>query len=135
MKQSAFQFTTPRLTSIIYKENSSIKLEHEKKFDCQSSISVKKRTQIATVELTMIIGEKDKTPFFICGQIEADFKWDDSFSDDMIDKMLKNNAASLLLSYLRPIIANITNYSRFHTINIPFMDFRESIDVSNNSDS
>lgn len=55
-------------------------------------------------------------------------KWDSSFSAEMVDKMLKSNAPSLILSYLRPVIALVTGNTRFSTINIPFMDFRHSSD-------
>lgn len=128
MKESKFQFTNPRLVSFTYQEKNNI--NNVDKFDmpCNSNINVQKSItdNTALVSLMLIIGIPDETPFTIAAEIKANFKWDDSFSDDMVDKMLKNNAASLLLSYLRPLIATLTNNTHFGPINIPFMDFRNS---------
>ena len=41
----------------------------------------------------------------------------------MVDKLLNQNAPSLLLSYIRPIVVQITAASPFPTYNIPFMNF------------
>ena len=41
----------------------------------------------------------------------------------MINKLLNQNAPSLLLSYLRPVIAQVTMASPYGAYNIPFIDF------------
>ena len=58
------------------------------------------------------------------------FTWND-LDDEMVDTLLRQNAPALLLSYARPIIASITNASKFPTYNIPFFDFsEESVNVT-----
>ena len=41
----------------------------------------------------------------------------------MIDRLLNQNAPSLLLSYLRPIVAQVTSASKNGTYKIPFVNF------------
>ena len=43
-----------------------------------------------------------------------------------VKELLKINGASVLLSYIRPIVANLTNSSQYSVLNIPFMDFTQS---------
>ena len=54
----------------------------------------------------------------------SDFKWED-LDEKTVDSMLNLNAPALLLSYMRPIVANITNSSKFPTYNLPFINFKE----------
>ena len=78
----------------------------------------------ATVSLTIEIGETDdNVPFYIKAKEQADFKWDESVADIMLDRLLNQNAPSLLLSYLRPIVAQVTNSSKYGVYNIPFVNF------------
>lgn len=44
---------------------------------------------------------------------------------EISEAMLKCNAPALLLSYMRPIVANITNVSKFPVYNLPFVNFQE----------
>ena len=41
----------------------------------------------------------------------------------MVDQLLRQNAPALLLSYLRPTVAQITSSSEFETFDIPFVNF------------
>lgn len=93
------------------------------------SINIEKRlinSNEAEVELSIEIGEKsEKAPFYIIAKEGAMFKWDDeSFSsEEEINKLLEINAPALLVSYLRPIISNITGASKYPSYNIPFINF------------
>ena len=70
------------------------------------------------------LGEKNsQVPFYISAIEAAGFRWDDTLKDDMVNKLLNQNAPSLLLSYLRPIVTQITAASPFDAYNIPFMSF------------
>ena len=55
----------------------------------------------------------------------AEFRWPDSLNMGMIEKLLNQNAPSLLLGYLRPIISQITAASPYNAYNLPFIDFSE----------
>lgn len=54
--------------------------------------------------------------------MKAEFKWEKNIESSLADKLLKSNAPSLLLSYMRPIIANVTGNSAYPAFNIPYMD-------------
>mgnify|MGYP000887505388 FL=1 len=129
--ESLFQFTNPILTDLEIhlnegfngKNNEEVKM----KTAMSSKVFQKENINEATVSLTVEIGEiNDNTPFYIKSKEEADFKWDDSINDIMLDRLLNQNAPSLLLSYLRPIIAQITNASKYGVYNIPFINFTKS---------
>lgn len=67
--------------------------------------------------------EKKDVLFKLIAKVAADFRWED-LDDKAVDAMLHLNAPALLLGYMRPIVANITNSSVFPVYNLPFMDFR-----------
>lgn len=69
------------------------------------------------------IGEN--APFYICAIEAAYFRWNDSLEDEFVDGLLHQNAPSLLLSYLRPVIAQITMASPYDAYNIPFINFTQ----------
>ena len=56
---------------------------------------------------------------------KAEFRWPDSLNVEMVEKLLNQNAPSLLLGYLRPIISQITAASPYNAYNLPFIDFSE----------
>lgn len=78
----------------------------------------------AKVSLTLEIGKKDASdPFYVCATEMAEFRWTDSLNAEMVEKLLNQNAPSLLLGYLRPIISQITAASPYNAYNLPFIDF------------
>ena len=126
--ESLFQFTNPILTDLEIHLNEGFngKNNEEVKMITNMSFKVFQKENIneATVSLTVEIGEiNDNTPFYIKSKEEADFKWDENIDDIMLDKLLNQNAPSLLLAYLRPIIAQVTNASKYGVYNIPFINF------------
>jgi len=78
----------------------------------------------ALVQLHIQIGEKnEKYPFFLNTIYQAEFCWDsDAVDGEMAEKLLSKNAVLLLMSYARPAISTITNFSKFASFDIPFMD-------------
>ena len=56
--------------------------------------------------------------------MSSDFEWED-MDESMIDTMLHINAPALLLGYMRPIVATITNSSKYPVYNLPFINFNE----------
>ena len=72
----------------------------------------------------MKIGEKGgNSPFYILAVERADFRWEKELDDARVKSLLDQNAPSLLLSYLRPIIVQITEASAYNVCNIPFVNF------------
>ena len=65
-------------------------------------------------------------PFALKCTVEAEFEWSEKIQNDgKIDILLEKNAQALLIGYLRPIVANITNVSKFPAYNLPFINLNE----------
>lgn len=130
MGTSHFQFSNPILSRIQFSINDTYNDEIEE-LSVNLGMSIKKNRineTKATVELTVEVGEKsDNAPFYIVATEGAVFKWEnDAFDTEQdVDKFLDVNAPALLLSYLRPIIANITLASKYPSYNIPFINFND----------
>ena len=71
-------------------------------------------------------GMTNEYPFVIKIIMASDFMWEDELEDGLVDKLLKANATSLILSYMRPIISNITNNSKYPVFNLPFLDMQKN---------
>ena len=108
--------------------------EFESSQDKEVKIAVNMGVQIdrsatdnnARVSLTLEIGKKDsEDPFYVCATEMAEFRWSEALNNEMVEKMLNQNAPSLLLGYLRPIISQITAASPYNAYNLPFIDFSE----------
>lgn len=133
MKESNFQFTNPFLKKLKFDVNDSFlsqkKLDNnllEMEHNFNTEIGHNKKENKAYVELSLTINENNnKAPFFLSISVASYFIWNDDMSEEMIDSMLKYNAPALLLGYMRPIVANVTNASVFPVYNLPFMNFRE----------
>ncbi|WP_440287115.1 protein-export chaperone SecB [Eshraghiella crossota] len=126
--ESAFQFSNPSLTKMEF----CINEEFESSQDKEVKIAVNMGVQIdrsatdnnARVSLTLEIGKKDsEDPFYVCATEMAEFRWSEALNNEMVEKMLNQNAPSLLLGYLRPIISQITAASPYNAYNLPFIDF------------
>lgn len=126
--ESAFQFSNPSLTKMEF----CINEEFESSQDKEVKIAVNMGVQIdrsatdnnARVSLTLEIGKKDsEDPFYVCATEMAEFRWSETLNNEMVEKMLNQNAPSLLLGYLRPIISQITAASPYNAYNLPFIDF------------
>ena len=114
---------------MIFGINENFNEEEYEGVEISGITKVKKRNgkNEAMVEFTLEIGEKSSTvPFYIDLTMKAEFKWTNDMRNEMLDKLLKANAPSLLLSYMRPIVANLTGSSKFPMFNIPYMDMSEN---------
>lgn len=131
--ESTFQFSNPMLLKLDFTVNQDYISNEEEKI----SLSLKLETQVAReneddneafVVLCVTVGEKTgKFPFCIYAEEAANFRWEDgAYSKDALEKLLKQNAPALLLSYIRPTIANITNSSPYTAYDIPFMNFTDN---------
>jgi preprotein translocase subunit SecB len=129
MEQSKFSFRNPWLTKLEYIVNESFLPQNDGTSDIPCSIrhqlDIVDDESIANIEITLEVGDNsDKYPFYVLISFESDFKWDtDSFSEDTLKELLNKNAPALLLSYARPIVAMITNSSKYPVFNLPFVDF------------
>ena len=130
MKTSEFQFSNPTLSELQFYVNDSYSSDaQEISLDLGINVAQKRICETeATVELTLEIGEKSDTiPFYLRAVEGATFKWEsDAFAEAKdVEKFLNINAPALLLSYLRPIVSNVTMTSKYPGYNIPFINFND----------
>lgn len=130
MKISDFQFLNPYLEEVYFKTNPDFTaFENNEEFNMNNSfhVQVKRSTSTnrATVELTLETNiNNEKAPFKLKVKIASDFKWQD-LDEETVESLLNQNAPALLLGYMRPIVANLTNSSNFPVYNIPFINFKK----------
>ncbi|MGN1113219.1 MAG: protein-export chaperone SecB [Acutalibacteraceae bacterium] len=130
MEESSFKFAEPFVSKIVFNINEEFIDAEKLNIDNMFNVSVSRDTQenLAKVDLEIIVGQKkftDSIPFYINMVISSMFFWDDIYDEDTLHLLLSKDAPSLLLSYARPLIANITNMSPFPAYNLPFYSFTE----------
>lgn len=129
MTESSFQFTNPTLSKMEFLINDGFdnkKTEVQMRMNISVNVSKEKDKNKALVSLTCEIGEKNNdAPFWIRAEENANFKWSDKIAADIEEKLLHQNAPSLLLSYLRPIVSQITAATKYGAYHIPFVNFTE----------
>ena len=126
--ESMFQFTNPALTGLEFGLNQGFNSKENKEVQIQINMSVSvnrnESRNEAEVTLKIELGEKSpEMPFFITALETARFRWGEEMEEALVNKLLNQNAPSLLLSYVRPIVAQITAASPFGAYNIPFINF------------
>ena len=130
MRESKFQFLNPHLVEVYFTLNSDFNLDREEtEFEMNNSFSIHVKRNAnanqANVELALDTNMEDKkAPFMLQIKVASDFKWED-LEESVVDSMLHLNAPALLLGYMRPIVAGITNSSGFPAYNLPFINFKE----------
>ena len=68
--------------------------------------------------------DKD-TPFSLEIEMQSDFYLKESLPEKEVKILLQQNAPSLLLAYMRPIVSEITGYS-FQSFKLPFLDLTKA---------
>lgn len=129
MKESKFQFSNPSLIKLFFHANADFESDkfNSMKIDGKTKILKSKEDNLAVVEFLLRIGDTSvEFPFYIEAAMKADFKWEDELETEVVDNLLKSNAPSLILGYMRPVIANITNMSEYPVFNVPFIDMQEN---------
>ena len=128
MKTSKFQFVHPYLVELHFVSHSDAYTGVDD-IEMQNSfrIQIKRRPEEnrANVELELETNmEKENVPFELRVRVASDFIWED-LDEKAVEVMLKQNAQALLLGYMRPIVANVTNVSNVSVYNLPFVNFLE----------
>lgn len=128
MRKSKFQFINPYLEEMYFSAVSNFDVENSD-IEIQNSFSVeiKKNEDKNRANVKLILESNtrnENAPFKLCIKVASDFKWED-IDTSKVDSMLKINAPALLLGYMRPIVANITNSAGLPAYNLPFVNFKE----------
>lgn len=130
MKSSKFQFLNPYLEEVYFTVNPEYTPEtNEGGIEMQNAFNIQvarsKNENRANVKLTLETNaENEKAPFKLRITMASDFRWED-MDETTVESMLRLNAPALLLGYMRPIVAIITNSSNFPVYNLPFFNFKE----------
>lgn len=130
MKSSKFQFLNPYLEEVYFTVNPEYTPEtNEGDIEMQNTFNIQvarsKNENRANVKLTLETNaENEKAPFKLRITMASDFRWED-MDETTVESMLRLNAPALLLGYMRPIVAIITNSSNFPVYNLPFFNFKE----------
>lgn len=129
-KESKFKFERPYLLALDFKVNMDLSpdvdMETNVKFNLEQSVSKNNREAnvVFHIDINQMSSEfKENQYFKMFLTLGCMFKWDSDLKEEIIENLLDINAPALLLSYARPIIANITQQSGLPTYNIPFMNF------------
>lgn len=141
MKESLFEFSNPNIYGFQIIQNPKFDIEQEddtfKYLELNSTIhksEKKKREANVSIDLTNEklfsedpIGNDDfkNVKFMISVSAVASFRWNERLEDDLVDTLLKQNAVSLLVSYVRPYIATLTSATGNGTFTLPFIDLTE----------
>lgn len=130
MVRSSFQFTNPVLLKVDFQVNENFSSSDDLSLPIQLQVQKNRNDpagDTATVKLTVTIGDKSsQMPYYLSAIMSANFKWEpEKYPQENLENLLQKNAPALLLSYIRPIIANITNASPYDVTNLPFFDFTQ----------
>lgn len=128
--ESKFKFRNPSLVEIQYIINNEFiaNKDDEIKVSINMNVEVNRcdENNEATVSLIFELGSlENDCPYYIKVKEAAEFTWDESINNNTIDSLLHQNAPALLLSYIRPIVTQITSNSPYNTYNIPYINFTE----------
>ena len=130
MEKSPFQFTNPILRALRMQRNEGFSVPPAGNLPVETHFSshverIPDPTS-AIVSLTFRMGRTDNLfPFILEAEMAAQFRWAPETPNPTLDIWLSQNAPALLLSYLRPIVANTISATGFPPYNIPFMNFTE----------
>lgn len=131
MEKSKFQFTNPRLEQLEFVVNSDFHEAEGVQLDIQANFNVQyfendghNEFDQAAVAVTLKVGSKGSTaPFYIEAVETANFRWQvGAFDEAGVKRLLEQNGAALLISYLRPIISGVTAASPYPAYNLPYLD-------------
>lgn len=131
IKQSEFQFTNPLLMEMHFSINKEYlaqldddALSTPLKMNVTRKDTEESDANTAFVLLSVDVGKDGADfPYHIAVTMGANFRWTPSLPKDMVEPLLSRNAPALLLGYIRPYIAQITEASPVGAVHIPYMNF------------
>ena len=132
MNQSKFQFLKPKIVELQFRADDNFPLdkitEGEMKLDMSAEIIQDMDEPTATVILHIALGEEGgaETPYFLRVSMSARFKWEDTLEKSAVESLLKQNAVALLISYVRPVMSNVTGIAGFEPFDLPFIDMTKT---------
>ena len=133
MSVSNFQFRRPLLMDVNFHRNEGISVKE--KVDpvlhlLHQVYKIEGKDNEAVVELTLQINKQEdklieRAPYWLEVKYGAMFEWKDGDDEKLIQNYLNINAPAMLLSYIRPVVAQLTSASPFGTYHVPFINMAE----------
>jgi len=130
MKQSFFNFKKPIIENLSYKLRSDFdEKEHESiSVSINASKSITRCNNDSRAKVTLELDFDEETfPFIINISMSTEVEWinnNEEHDEELIKSILETNVPSLLLSYIRPIVTQLTANSPYIPFDIPFLDLR-----------
>ena len=131
MAFSSFQFTQPLLINSQFEMRRKQKAEDDVQVHLgRKIVRLKDDNKKAIIELKVQLNkaedqERDDPCFIAEVTMQSMFSWTEETDEKQAEALLNVNAPALLLSYARPIIAQLTSASPLQTYNIPFINMNE----------
>lgn len=82
-----------------------------------------KNQALVSLEIKLFKKNSEEFPIWFKVKNQAEFEWDEY--TDNTDTMLNTVAPAHLLSYIRPLISQLTTMSNFTALNLPLVDFSQ----------
>ena len=128
MKKSFFQIKeVPIISNLCFEISKNFDFSKNKKLEVEIKINTKvilKEENSASLKLYLeLFPDKSKDrPFYMQVVSIASFIWAEGLEEKIVENLLSVNAPAIMLSYIRPIISNITTYSGQPPLIIPLID-------------
>ncbi|KRK63824.1 hypothetical protein FC72_GL001061 [Companilactobacillus tucceti DSM 20183] len=128
-KSNSLYFNEPHLENMKFVSNDNfINDDYDGKVNIELSSNINRiDDKSSNVKLTLLLNkENEDYPFYIEVTMTADFRYEKNLEESVIEELLKVNASSLLFSYIRTLVVEVTDRSKFSTLHLPFMNFTQS---------
>ena len=131
MNNSKFQLKDLQLINIDYKFNDKYQSEDRLKLNMKSETIISKAFEDRVAEVTFNLNifceeELDIVPFSLRISYKGKFYWGEQLDPKKADELLRMNAPSILLSYIRPFVSQFTSASGYPTLILPLIDFTQN---------
>ena len=129
LKESKFKFEKPILKRFSFNENEAFEKKEELKIEIELEKEIERTEKTGGVSVILKTVNSNEIPFFIEIEMYSKFIWEEELTEEEIINALEINAPSLLISYIRPLVALVTGSSKYPAWNIPFLDMRKTKEV------
>ena len=126
LNQSKLMFKNPIIEKVFFEKNQDYNSEQKVvNFFPEANMNVQFiDDNRAIASFTFSIGErKDCNPYFsFKATASSEFKWK-NLTKEKAKEQLKVSGPTLLVSYIRPLLANLTSQAGLPPYHLPFIDF------------
>ena len=129
LKESKFKFEKPILKRFSFNENEAFEKKEELKIEIELDKEIERKEKTGGVSVILKTVNSNEIPFFIEIEMYSKFIWEEELTEEEIINALEINAPSLLISYIRPLVALVTGSSKYPAWNIPFLDMRKTKEI------